>query len=66
MKVRVRNNNVESALRIFKKKCSEIIFEYREKEYFEKPSTKRHKAKQAAKSREARRNDKDKRGDRKF
>ena len=69
MKIRVRNNNVESAIRVFKKKSSEIIFEYREREYFGKPSTKRHKAKQAAKAREARRTKKDKvftRGDRKF
>lgn len=69
MKIRVRNNNVESAIRVFKKKSSEIVFEYREREYFEKPSSKRHKAKQAAKAREARRSKKDKvftRGDRKF
>ena len=44
MKIKVRNNNVESALRVFKKKCNEGIFEYREREYYEKPSAKRHKA----------------------
>ncbi len=55
MKVKVRNNNVESAIRVFKKKCNEVIFEFREREYFEKPSAKRHKSKQAAKSREDRR-----------
>ena len=52
MKVKVRNNNVESAIRVFKKKCNEIIFEYREREFFDKPSAKRHRAKQAAKARD--------------
>lgn len=55
MIVKVRNNNVDKALRIFKKKCSDTIFEYREREYFEKPSVQRHKAKKAAKQRERRR-----------
>ena len=55
MKVRVRNNNVDKALRVFKKKCSEVVFEYREREYFEKPSVHRHRAKKAAKQRERRR-----------
>lgn len=55
MKVRVRNNNVDKALRVFKKKCSDVVFEYREREYFEKPSVRRHKAKKAAKQRERRR-----------
>ena len=58
MKIKVRNNNVESALRVFKKKCSEVTFEYREREYYEKPSSKRHRAKQAAKARERRRQQK--------
>ena len=55
MKVKVRNNNVESAIRVFKKKCNEIIFEHREREFYDKPSTKRHRAKQSAKAREVRR-----------
>ena len=55
MKIKVRNNNVDKALRVFKKKCSEVIFEYREREYFEKPSIVRHKAKKAAIKREQRR-----------
>ena len=55
MRIRVRNNNVESAIRVFKKKHSEVIFEYREREHYEKPSAKRHKAKKAAEAREARR-----------
>tara|TARA_A100001035_G_C27745430_1_gene483722 strand:- start:94 stop:333 length:240 start_codon:yes stop_codon:yes gene_type:complete len=58
VKIKVRNNNVESALRVFKKKCNEGIFEYREREYYEKPSSKRHRAKQAAKARERRRQQK--------
>lgn len=55
MKVKVRNNNVEKALRVFKKKCSEVVFEYREREFFEKPSIVRHKSKKAAIKREQRR-----------
>ena len=59
MKIKVRNNNVEKALRVFKKKCSEVVFEYREREYFEKPSIVRHKAKKAAIKREQRRTQKE-------
>ena len=69
MRIKVRNNNIENALRVFKKKCSEVTFEYREREYYEKPSAKRHKAKQSAKAREQRRQRKDEiftRGNRKF
>ena len=33
-KVRVRNNNVESALRVFKKKCADIVWEYRQREHY--------------------------------
>ena len=55
MKVKVRNNNVDKALRVFKKKSSEVVFEYREREYFEKPSIIRHRAKKAAIKREQRR-----------
>jgi ribosomal protein S21 len=55
MRVKVRNNNVESALRAFKKKSSETIFEYRERQYYEGPSAQRHRAKKAAKTRELRR-----------
>jgi len=55
MRVKVRNNNIETALRAFKKKSSETIFEFRERQYFEGPAAKRHKAKKAAKTREHRR-----------
>jgi len=60
MQVKVRNNQVDKALRIFKRKCSEVVFEYREREHYEKPSTRRHKAKKAAVKREARRISKEK------
>lgn len=59
MKVKVRNNNVDKALRIFKRKCNEVVFEYREREYYESPSEKRHKAKKAAVKRERRRLEKE-------
>jgi len=55
VKVKVRNNNIESALRVFKKRSSETIFEYRERQYYEGPAAERHKAKKAAKTREHRR-----------
>ncbi len=60
MQVKVRNNQVDKALRIFKRKCSEVVFEYREREYYEKPSTRRHKSKKAAVKREKRRLQKEK------
>lgn len=59
MRVKVRNGNVESALRVFKRKCSEIIFEVRSRQYYEKPTTVRHKNKKAAVARERRRRLKD-------
>ena len=55
MFVKVRNNNVESALRVFKKKSSEVIFEVRERESYVSPSAKRHRAKKSAIARERRR-----------
>ena len=55
MKIKVRNNNIESALSILRRRSKETIFEYKEKQYFEKGSSKRHKAKQAAKTRERKR-----------
>ena len=55
MRVKVRNNNIENALRAFKKKSGETLFEFRERQYFEGPAAKRHRAKKAAKTREHRR-----------
>ena len=51
-KVKVRNNNVEAALRVFKKKCSDVVWEFREREYYTSPSEKRRMAKKAAEARE--------------
>jgi ribosomal protein S21 len=47
-KVKVRNNNVESALRVFKKKCADIVWEYRQREHYVPKSEKRRLAKKAA------------------
>jgi small subunit ribosomal protein S21 len=57
MKVLVRNGNVDKALRLFKRKItdSNILFDYREKEHYQKPSTKRQKKKAAAIARERKR-----------
>jgi len=66
MKVKVRNNNIASALRAFKKKSSETIFEFRERQYYEGPAAKRHKAKKAATTREKRRQAQDAQPTRKY
>jgi small subunit ribosomal protein S21 len=51
--VEVRNDDFNKALRIFKKKVQEagIIQEVREREYYEKPTTRRKKAKAAGRKR---------------
>ena len=51
--VQVSNDNVEKALRRFKKKVAEsgLLQELRERETYEKPTTRRKKAKAAAKRR---------------
>ena len=51
--VEVRNNDINFALRKFKKKVQEsgILQELKDREYYEKPTTKRKKAKAAAKAR---------------
>ena len=60
MKIKVKNGNVESALRVFKRKVTEsnVLFDYREKQYHEKKTTKRQKKKAAAKVRERKRQQK--------
>ncbi len=60
MKIKVKNGNVESALRVFKRKVAEsdVLFDYREKQYHEKKTTKRQKRKAAAKVRERKRQEK--------
>jgi len=53
LKVEVRNGDFNYALRKFKKKVQEdgILQELRQREFYEKPSTKRKKAKAAARAR---------------
>lgn len=53
LRVEVRNGDVTKAMRIFKKKVQDsgILQELKEREYYEKPTTKRKKAKAAAKAR---------------
>lgn len=53
LRVEVRNDDVGKALRLFKKKVQEsgLLQELKEKEFYEKPTTKRKRAKAAAKSR---------------
>ena len=50
MEVIVRNNNVEKALRVLKKKIKKegLMTELRERQYYVKPSEKRRKAKAQA------------------
>ena len=45
MRVRVKNNNVDSALRTLKRKTKETLIGLRDKQYYEKKSAKRNKAK---------------------
>lgn len=58
MQVKVRNGNVEAALRVFKKKTSEKVWAYRENEFYEKPSIARKTARKAAIKREKKRKSK--------
>ena len=55
-KVRVRNNNVEAELRVFKKKCADTLWEVRQREFYTTPSEKRRIAKKAAIGRNKRKN----------
>ncbi len=55
--VRVRNNNINSALRVFKKKCADIVWEVRQREYYVSKSERRRIAKKAAIKRSKREND---------
>ncbi|MEK9894867.1 MAG: 30S ribosomal protein S21 [Burkholderiaceae bacterium] len=62
-KVAVRNNNIDAALRVFKRKVvtSGLLLDYRNHESYERPCLKRNKKKQAAKLRERRRQSETKR-----
>ena len=53
IKVVVKNNNVEKALSIFKRKIkdSNLMFELREREYYKKPSEIKKEIKNKAKAR---------------
>ena len=53
IKVVVRNNNIEKALGIFKRKIkdSNLMFELREREFYKKPSVLKKEIKNKAKAR---------------
>jgi len=57
MTVRVRNGNVDQALRMFRRKTNDsgVLFQYKEKQFYEKPTSKRQRKKAAAKARERKR-----------
>ena len=55
IKILVRNNNVESALRVLKRKTKDKFVELKDKAYHEKRSEKRHRMLQSAKVREHKR-----------
>lgn len=56
MLVKVRNNNVEKAVKVFKNKCADILFEYNNRGFYEKPSIIKRRKRESAKERERRRN----------
>jgi len=45
--VKVRNNNVNSALRVLKRKCIDHLWEVKERRFYTKPSAAKRKAKKA-------------------
>lgn len=55
MQVAVRNNNVDKALSIFRKKCAPVILEVRSRQFYEKPTAKRNRKKKLAEIRERKR-----------
>ena len=56
-RVAVRNGNVEAAIRVFKRKVTDsgILMDHRERQFFEKKSTRNNRNKRAAVIRERRR-----------
>ena len=60
MKVTVRNNNVEQALRLFKRKINDSgkLLDFRDKERYISKSEKKQKKKASAVAREKKRNEK--------
>ena len=57
MQVKVKNNNVEGALRLFRRKVTDsgVLFQYKEKQFYEKPCQKRKRRQASAKQRERKR-----------
>ena len=57
MKITVRKGNVENALKLFRRKIIEnnVLFDYKEKQYYEKKTTKRQRKLASAKARERKR-----------
>ena len=60
-KVSVRNNNIDAAIRVFKRKVTDsgILMDLRDRQFFEKKSTRLNRNKRAAVVRERRRQNKD-------
>jgi|TARA_B100001964_G_C14091985_1_gene535199 ribosomal protein S21 len=60
-KVLVRNNNIDAAIRVFKRKVTDsgILMDYKDRQYFEKKSARLNRNKRAAVVREQRRQSKD-------
>jgi len=60
-RVSVRNNNIDAAIRVFKRKVTDsgLLMDLRDKQFFEKKSTKLNRNKRAAVVRERRRQSKD-------
>tara|TARA_R110002020_G_scaffold237551_2_gene449919 strand:- start:675 stop:866 length:192 start_codon:yes stop_codon:yes gene_type:complete len=60
-RVAVRNGNVEAAIRVFKRKVTDsgILMDHRDRQFFEKKSTRNNRNKRAAVIRERRRQGKD-------
>jgi|TARA_B110001454_G_scaffold5483_1_gene5130 ribosomal protein S21 len=60
-KVVVRNGNIDAAIRVFKRKVTDsgILMDHKDRQYFEKKSTKINRNKRAAVVRERRRQGKD-------
>lgn len=55
MEIKVKNGNVEKAIRSLKRKTMDKLFEVRERQYYLKPSVARQNNKKAARIREQRR-----------
>ena len=60
-RVSVRNNNIDAAIRVFKRKVTDsgILMDYKDRQFFEKKSTRLNRNKTAAVVRERRRQSKD-------